>query len=787
MSISSPGKLAAPRQIQPNRISSCLLVVSALALWTACSGLSSSNSGSSPNKPSQPTNPQISITISPTMATVAAGGSQQFTATVTGTSQTGVAWWATAGTISATGLFTAPASSSAMNVMVTATSAADHKTTATAAVSITAPKPPTALTIQTSSLATAISGTAYSESLSASGGQPPYQWHLASGVLPSGIALNGTTGTLSGTTDTTGEFPFGLSVSDTNGDAAERSLDLTVANASACQPPTYGCARTDTAVIPLLASLPNWGGSIGANTIFTDPSFNAQHPPKYVRVTDANTYLQCNPALANSGFAVTSGSGDEAVFNADDSLFLFADGGNAPCIFGLNQDTMETGFVYQGLDNISPGPSWSQSNPQYLYDLDITGGLYLVQMTDTAGQTCHLGGPACTPKSSQFYNFVTNCNLNPSVLFIQLAGVGGNDTVFGATFAVGIQDTGHEVVAYNSVTNTCYFYNTQAGTVRSYVGAQTPVTGTVTCNNTTTVSYDSGTAFGTTWAGLNITIAGNTYVIRSVASSRSLTLYSTCPTASSASYSTEPGTLLGTTTSSDRYSVHNVKVDPSGTWMVVAEGSNCYSSSCNVIHAWEIGTTTVNNCVYQAGGTDAGRCDGHWTESATGWINGSSFSTSNNPSMQLRTWDNFSTTDPADVTELNTGSATLINGFDIHPSNKNDPLGTHGYPVLSSTYSPEMPQGSINYPYSNEVIGWSQSRGGGPVYRFGHTFNSSLMPPSCCFSTEYAIGAASSTGQFYIFTTDGEGTLGSSNGSPACSITDGTCRSDIFILSLSPK
>lgn len=73
------------------------------------------------------------------------------------------------------------------------------------------------------------------------------------------------------------------------------------------------------------------------------------------------------------------------------------------------------------------------------------------------------------------------------------------------------------------------------------------------------------------------------------------------------------------------------------------------------------------------------------------------------------------------------------------------------------------------------------------MYRFGHTFNSSLMPPSCCFSAEYAIGAASSTGQFYIFTTDGEGTLGGANGSPTCSITAGTCRSDIFILSLSPQ
>jgi hypothetical protein len=775
---------AALLQPQPGKVMSCLLASGALALWTACSGLTFSSSASSPNLPQ----PQIVVTISPTTATVAAGGSRQFTAIVKGTNETGITWSATAGTISTAGLFTAPRPASATNVTVTATSAADHKTTAKASVSITALRPAAALAIQTSSLATAIVGSAYSESLSASGGQPPYQWQLASGGLPSGIALNHSGGTLTGTTETTGQFSFALEVTDTEGNTAQRSLDLQVADASVCLPPAYGCARTDTVVIPLPTTLPNWGGSVGANSIFTDPSFNSQYPPKYARVTDANTYLQCNSALTNTAFAVTTGSGDEAVFNADDSLFLFADGGSWPCIFGLNQSTMETGFVYPGVGNISPGPAWSQSNPQYLYDLDITGGLYLVKMVDSAGQTCHLGGPACTPNYSQFYNFVTNCNVNSSVGFIELAGVGGSDTVFGATFAVGAQDTGHQVVAYNSATNICYFYNTQMGTVRSYVATQKPITGILRCSGTTTATYESGTAFGATWSGSNITIAGATYVIRSVPSSHSIILYSSCPAASVASYSIEPGTLLGTTTTSDRYSVHNVKIDPSGIWMVVVEGNNCYSTTCNVVHAWKIGTTTVNDCVYQAdGGSDAGRCDSHWTENATGWVNGGSFSSSNSPSMQLRTWNQFSTTDAADVAELNTGNATLIYGFDIHPSNKNDPMGTHGYPILSSTYSPEMPQGSINYPYSNEVIGWSQSRGGGPVFRFGHTFNSSLMPPSCCFSAAYAIGAPSSTGQFYIFTTDGEGTLGGSNGSPTCSITDGTCRSDIFILSLSPQ
>jgi len=210
--------------------------------------------------------------------------------------------------------------------------------------------------------------------------------------------------------------------------------------------------------------------------------------------------------------------------------------------------------------------------------------------------------------------------------------------------------------------------------------------------------------------------------------------------------------------------------------MIVIEGAYCYSASCVIPHAWKIGTTEVDNCNIN--------CDTHWTSSAAGWFNGSTIAgESNNPSMLFRSWTKFGTLSPSDITELNTGNAPLGSGFDIHESNKNDPFGTHSYPILTSTYAPEIPAGSISNAYSNEVIGWPQTPG--PVLRFGHTFNSSLAPSSCCFSTEFAIGGPSSTEHFYIFTTDGEGTLGSVDGS-TCSLTEGNCRSDVFILNLSP-
>src|SRR5436309_3388878 len=50
----------------------------------------------------------ISIALSPDTATVAPGGNVQFTATITNTDKTAVTWSASSGSISGTGLFTAP-------------------------------------------------------------------------------------------------------------------------------------------------------------------------------------------------------------------------------------------------------------------------------------------------------------------------------------------------------------------------------------------------------------------------------------------------------------------------------------------------------------------------------------------------------------------------------------------------------------------------------------------------------------------------------------------------------
>src|ERR1700723_1699404 len=78
----------------------------------------------------------ITVSVSPTTATVPSGGTQQFSAQVTNTSNTAVTWSATSGTVSTTGLFTAPTVTATKTVTVTATSVAANTKYASATVTV---------------------------------------------------------------------------------------------------------------------------------------------------------------------------------------------------------------------------------------------------------------------------------------------------------------------------------------------------------------------------------------------------------------------------------------------------------------------------------------------------------------------------------------------------------------------------------------------------------------------------------------------------------------------------
>ncbi len=137
--------------------------ISSSGLYTAPSAVPSGGSvtvsASSQANPSKSANasvaisstaPPVSVSVSPTSSTLGAGQSQQFNATVTGTSNTAVNWYvggiqggsASLGTISAAGLYIAPACPSDGSQTISAQSLYDSAASASAIVTLTGGVPP---------------------------------------------------------------------------------------------------------------------------------------------------------------------------------------------------------------------------------------------------------------------------------------------------------------------------------------------------------------------------------------------------------------------------------------------------------------------------------------------------------------------------------------------------------------------------------------------------------------------------------------------------------------------
>lgn len=167
----------------------------------------------------------ISVGLSPASVTLLSNQKKQFTATVTGTSNTAVTWSATAGSVDAQGLFTAPTVSAPTSVMVTATSKQDSSKFAKATVTVDPVNP--SLAITTNNLPEGHQGFSYSEVFAATGGTTPYSWRISAGAPPAGIAMNGS-GDLAGMPTAAGTSNFTVTVTDATSKTATGNFTMLV-------------------------------------------------------------------------------------------------------------------------------------------------------------------------------------------------------------------------------------------------------------------------------------------------------------------------------------------------------------------------------------------------------------------------------------------------------------------------------------------------------------------------------------------------------------------------------
>ena len=132
--------------------------------------------------------PPVQVTVSPSTANLAPSGTQQFTAAVTGTTNTAVTWSvngatggnSTVGTVSNTGLYVGPASvSSPLSVTVAATSVQDPTQSATANVTVT---PPATVTVSPGTVSLGTGQTQQFSATVAGSLNPSVSWSLSPAV-----------------------------------------------------------------------------------------------------------------------------------------------------------------------------------------------------------------------------------------------------------------------------------------------------------------------------------------------------------------------------------------------------------------------------------------------------------------------------------------------------------------------------------------------------------------------------------------------------------------------------
>jgi hypothetical protein len=139
-------------------------------------------------------------------------------------------------------------------------------------------------------------GTPYSSALVATGGVPAYTFSITSGSLPPVLALNASTGAITGTPTTAGPFNFAAKVVDSTGSQAGTATAACTITISDIPPPQTGdCATAAATVI-----FPQ-GGQVPENSFLIRYAANLDKGDSVVNITNSGLSLRDPGTGASAG------------------------------------------------------------------------------------------------------------------------------------------------------------------------------------------------------------------------------------------------------------------------------------------------------------------------------------------------------------------------------------------------------------------------------------------------------------------------------------------------------
>ena len=221
-------------------------------------------------------------------------------------------------------------------------------------------------TVTTTSLPNGVVGALYSAPLSAGGGSPPYSnWTVSTGALPGGMALNSTSGVISGTPTASGTFSFSVTVRDSAAiTSSPQSLSITIVSGltiTTTSLPNGAVGSPYSAQVAASGGSPpysNWMVSTGAlpngltlssstGAISGTPTASGAFPFR-VTVKDSAAITSSPQSLSItivSGLTITTASLLNGAVGAPYSAPLAASGGSPP----YNTWIVSTGALPNGL------------------------------------------------------------------------------------------------------------------------------------------------------------------------------------------------------------------------------------------------------------------------------------------------------------------------------------------------------------------------------------------------------------------------------------------------------
>jgi Putative Ig domain len=367
----------------------------------------------------------VKVSVSPASVTLLSSQTQQFTASVSGTSNTAVKWSATAGSVNAYGLYTAPTVSAQATAVVTATSVADSTKSGSAAVTID-PASQQSLKITTGSLPQGQQGDAYGIGFTATGGITPYSWSISAGTPPPGVAM-GASGEFAGMPTTVGTFNFTATVTDANAKSATGNFSVAVIAGSNFDGP----AELPRVTVPSAMSDTPAPGSI----ISVNAGGNLQ---------TALSNAQCGDVIQLQAGATFSGKFSVPAKNCDINHWIIIRT-SAPDS-ALPAEGQRATPCYAGVATLEGRPQYACSNP--------TNVMAKVQMVSQGD------GPFEFASGANFYRFIGLEVTRPAGtpgsarLFTTATGGTADHLVFDRSWLHGApQDETHNAVTLDGMTN----------------------------------------------------------------------------------------------------------------------------------------------------------------------------------------------------------------------------------------------------------------------------------------------------------------------------------------------